>query len=316
VPRGGGFVDDRTVVEQRPTWLGGLEESLDSVREAQSGGRWAPAASPIDPYEEARSAPPPAAPPAPAPSPPPPSGALRAEELFGGEPTPAPSQRPVAPMPRAQVVLPSRETLPPQAAAGAPKVVPWEQPRAPQREVRGWHAVLRSALLIAGLVLLFLFFVLWKNDWRLSPFGQSVARAFAPRSADLRSHVPSLELKNVRRVLYGNRMGERMLVVSGQIHNGGANGFSAVSVLVRFVDKSGVPLAEREHIAVGLFEPPVLAGFRSAADVDQEYKKRRGQAALAPGDKRDFMIVFFPIPPELDGKRSRMLVEITTASGA
>jgi hypothetical protein len=156
-------------------------------------------------------------------------------------------------------------------------------------------------------------FVLWRNGWRFEPLAQMVAQAFSSGRAVVRSRVPGLEVRQLRRVNYRNSEGVLMLTVSGELRNTASFAVRAASVLVRFLDETGTPVAEREHLAVGLFEPLVLSGFRNAADVDQEYRKRQERSAVPAEGKLDFMIVFFPMPPEMEGKRLRMLLEVTGA---
>jgi hypothetical protein len=177
---------------------------------------------------------------------------------------------------------------------------------------------LRSGLIVVGLASLLAVFVLWRNGWRFEPLPQMVAHAFASGRAVVRSQVPGLEVRQLRRIQYRNSEGVLMLTVSGELCNTGSAAVRGVSVLVRFLDETGAPVAEREHLAVGLFEPPVLSGFRSATDVDEEYRKRQERAAVPAEGKLDFMIVFFPMPPELEGKRLRMHLEVagTQARGA
>jgi hypothetical protein len=296
--------DDETVVQTHPSWLGGFAETLDSARGAASAGvgGFSPAVEPIDPFAREVKPRTPTPPPVDTRS----AGALRAEELFGrAEPTPPPAPRaPVTPRPAAP---------PPREALEARRQVAWEIP-APRRGARGGNVVVRASLALVVLGLVFCIFVMWRNEWRFSSFGAMMARAFAPQSAGIRSLVAGLEVHNVRRVFGESALGQRMLTISGELRNTTPSPIQGTSVLVRFVDRGGTVVAEREQWAVGLFEPPVLAGFRDAADVDDEYRKRQARSIVPPDGKLEFMIVFFPIPQELIGKRLRMLIEVTSGA--
>lgn len=315
--------DDRTVFEDRPSWLGGAAEGLDQVMTANPPGEsWARSAQALDPFSGKR--PPPRPVESPTASEAPPAndvgaGTLRAEELFGAESPSEPARRPAPPIPRPPAAAPRVETPPASRAApasaglGPRAVASIFRPTPLRREIKGWGAVLRSSLIVVGLAMVLAVFVLWRNGWRFEPLAQMVAQAFSSGRAVVRSRVPGLEVRQLRRVNYRNSEGVLMLTVSGELRNTASFAVRAASVLVRFLDETGTPVAEREHLAVGLFEPLVLSGFRNAADVDQEYRKRQERSAVPAEGKLDFMIVFFPMPPEMEGKRLRMLLEVTGA---
>src|SRR5262249_17463297 len=108
----------------------------------------------------------------------------------------------------------------------APAEIPATKPPKPRS-----GGVLRAALAVLGLAVICVVFVLARNDWRFDSPGVMMSRAFAPHSAQVHSQVPGVIARDIRRVLYENPVGERMLIVSGGLHNSRPERVKGVTVL-------------------------------------------------------------------------------------
>jgi predicted Zn finger-like uncharacterized protein len=313
--------EDRTTVE-RPAWLGAHVDGLKSATEASGGTRWddiprerlprAEADAPTLPAPEVPSEP--LRPEAPS--------SLDPEALFEGA---EPSNVSPGPNPSGPAVVLAPPPISPAAARIAAQRDAFSRRESegvrPRRTVErafasppGKGAIVRAGGFVLALAGVLAIFVLWRNDWRLESVGMMMARAFGGAGAPrVRTQIPAISVRRVRRDVFDAANGQAMLVVSGELENDGADPLQSISVQVRLVDDAGNLVAEREQHAVGVFEPSVLAGFADALAVEAEFKKRHARSVLRPGSRLEFMIVFYPIPREVEGRRLRMLVEVTGA---